>query len=202
MRTNYSYTDKRQTFVGQEVRGIIAGLMGQLAKLAPHPSQPGYHGPLFINHHSAFKAADAQDGMLGSMLIESMIGGAFSAAASQAVSERLGEQAGDLTGSLCQSVDLSNALECYSEYITDIENDDEHRHKAAHGQGTLARLSGKPISGAFNLRSSMTEGMQAFLNDLPERMQIEGDLAYYARQLDHMAMPAPAFTSPAPLMAA
>lgn len=163
----------------RELSGVIAGLVGQLQELAPHPSRPNYRGPLFLQNHSACKPASEHDGMLGSMIIESMIGGAFAQAASDAFGESVGE--------ICNDFDATSALECYSEYITDIEN--KRQEIAAHGQGSLARLSGKSISGAFNLRGSISSGMQAFLDDLPKRMKIEQTLGYYCAQLDlvHMA---------------
>ncbi len=163
----------------QEVIGCITSLLNDLQKLAPHPEQPGNKGPLFIKNSSHFKVANDHDTMLGSMMMESMLGAAFS----EAVSET--------AGSWAQDFDFSNALDCYSEYITDVEGSKTNAQKiAAHGQGTLARLSSKPISASFNMRSTISEEMQAFMDDLPKRMKIERNLAYYAKQLDMLEHPA------------
>ena len=146
------------------------GLMQELKTLAPHPDRPGYHGPLFINSNPNFKVANDHDGMLGSMLLESLLGTAISEAFSENISD------------WAENIDVANIMEAYSEYITDIEGSTQK--VAAHGQGTMARMSGKSISGGFNLRSTLSDGMQAFFEDLPKRMTIERNMAYYAKQLD------------------
>lgn len=164
-----SYT-VNQSKQRQAIIGTIMGLMQNLQQLAPHPDQPQNNGPLFIKSNPNFKAANDHDGMLGSMILESVLGTAFM----DAVSETFGGWA--------QDFDAMSALECYSEYITDVEG---HAQKvAAHGQGTLARLSGKSISSSFNMRGSMSGGMQKFMDDMPKRMKIERDLSYYAKQLE------------------
>ncbi len=169
MRNAYNQNGQQQ-----QIRGIIAGLMNDLQKLAPHPDQPQNNGPLFIKCDPSMKAANDHDGMLGSMMMESLLGTAFA----DAVSECLGSGSQEIV----EDLDLTNALECYSAYITDIEQDKEDA--AAHGQGTLARLSGKSISNSFNMRTTMQSGMQSFLDDLPSRMTIERNLAYYAKKLN------------------
>lgn len=171
---NTAFEDKQR----ETLEGVINGLTGRLKRLAPHPSRPGYRGPLFIANHPSFKPVAEYDGMLGSMMLESLIGSAFAQAAS------------DTFGDWCENIDATAALECYSTYITDIE--DRTCEAAAHGQGTLARLSGKSIAGAFNLRSHLDEAMQAFLDDLPERLEIERDLAWCARRLGAPGVPQPA----------
>lgn len=161
----------------QAVMNSIVSLMQNLQKLSPHPDQPHNNGPLFIKSNPNFKAANDHDGMIGSMMMESILGTAFS----EAVSETL--------GSWTQEFDAASAMECYSEYITDIEGSSQKT--AAHGQGTLARLSSNSISGSFNMRGSISEEMQDFMDDLPQRMKIEHNLAYYAKQLDMLDAAAP-----------
>ena len=174
----------------QELIGKISGLMKELQQLAPHPDKPGYTGPLFINANPNARIASEHDGMLGSMMMETLIGGFMTEALS------------DACGDWVHSIDINNAMELYSEYITDIERSKQQDEQdiQAHGQGTLARLSGKSISNSFNMRGSMSEGMQAFLDDMPKRMQVEKHLAYYLRQLEMLdaPMPAPAYAHPAP----
>ncbi len=182
---NYAINQDSQRYT---IAAKISTLMQDLQNLAPHPDQPNNKGPLFIGANPHFKAANDHDGMLGSMIMESLLGTAFA----EAVSETI--------GSWAQEVDLNSVMECYSEYITDVEAS----KAAAHGQGTLARLSGKSISGSFNMRSTISEGMQAFMEDLPKRMEIERNLAHYAKQLSMLDAPqaAPQYAAPKPRFAA
>ncbi len=167
----------------QALIGTIAGLVKELGKLAPHPDFPNYKGPLFIktNHH--LKQANDRDGMLGSMIMEGILGAAFS----QAVSD-MAESAAQGLGFDVQfdlpNIDVTALMDLYDEYITNIESDKQKEYIAAHGQGTLARMSGKSISNNFNMRATISEGMQTFFDDLPKRMMIEKNMAYYAQQLD------------------
>ncbi len=154
----------------QAIIGNINSLMQDLQKLAPHPDQPHNKGPLFIKSNPNFKTANDNDSMLGSMMMESILGSAFSEAASETL------------GSWTQEFDITSAMECYSEYITDVES--SSARAAAHGQGTLARLSNNQVSKSFNMRSNISREMQAFMDDLPKRMKIEHNLSYYAKQLE------------------
>ncbi len=168
---NYTVSQDRAK---QAVMNSISSLIQDLQKLSPHPDQPHNKGPLFIKSNSNFNVANDHDSMLGGMIMESLLGSAFS----KAVSETF--------GSWTQNLDMASAMECYSEYITDIES--SAAKSSAHGQGTLARLSSNPISGSFNMRGSMSSEMQDFMDDLPKRMKIEHNLAYYAKQLDVLAI--------------
>ena len=163
---SYKVNQDRQR---QALIGTIMDLMQQLQQLAPHPDQPQNKGPLFIKSNPNFKVANDHDGVLGSMIMESILGTAFAEAVSETV------------GSWTQDFDASAALECYSEYLTDIE---DKAKIAAHGQGTMARMLGKSISNSFNLRGSISAAMQAFMDDMPKRMNIEHKLAHYAKKLE------------------
>ncbi len=182
---NYAYQEsQRQAIIGQ-----VTALMKDLQQLAPHPDKPGYNGPLFINSNPNFKVANDHDGMLGMIMMESLLGSAFS----EAVSETF--------GSWTQDFDASNALECYSEYITDIEKSTQK--VAAHGQGTMARMAGKSIANSFNARSNISAELQAFYNDMPKRMSIETQLAKCARDLEDLRlMNTPGYNAPKPRFAA
>lgn len=172
----------------QMLTGKITALVQHLQQLAPHPDNSGYRGPLFIKSNPNARIAAEYDGMLGSMMLESIIAGAFTDAMS------------DTFGDWTQNIDMATVMECYSQYITDVagKNDEpSEEHKRAHGQGTLARLSGKKIANSFNLRGSISTGMQAFLDDLPARLKIEKELTYYLRQLEMLDAPAPVY-APAP----
>ena len=185
--SNYNLDSRKQALIG-----TIAGLMKELRDLAPHPDCPSYKGPLFIKGNPHFQAADEREGMLGSMIMEGLLGAAFTQAVSDmAESATQGLDLPDININLPANIDLTAVIEIYSDYITEIENDKMKKHVAEHGQGTLARLSGKPLFKSFNLRANLSEGMQAFLDDLPKRMMIEKNMAYYAEQLDMLeTMPA------------
>lgn len=177
----------------EAIMGAIAGLMNELQTLAPHPNAKGYKGPIFIKNNANFKASNGNDeGMLGSMMLEAIMGVAMQEAMSE-----MSEMAPDFLN----NIDLGDALDCYSEYMCDVEA--KTRKIAAHGQGTMARMSGTSISSCFNIRASIDEDMQSFLEDLPRRMVIEQNLAHYARQLDALSMaPKMQYAAPKPRMAA
>ena len=187
---SYAYNTDNQK---QAIVGTIMGLMQELKTLAPHPDRPSYRGPLFISGNANFKTANDNDGMLGSMLLETLLGTAITEALSE-----MGDT-GDMIGDWAQAIDITKVMDCYSEYITDIEG--SRGKVAAHGQGTMARMSGKSISGGFNMRSDISEGMQSFMDDLPKRMTIERNMAYYAKQLDNLNA-APRYAAPKPSFAA
>lgn len=170
---NYAYNQNSQK---QALIGTIAGLVKELQVLAPHPDRPHYKGPLFIKSNSNFKAANDQDGMAGSLIMESILGSAFADAVSESF-ESFGQEVDVST------LDATSIMDAYSEFITDVE---DRRKTDAHGQGSFARMSGKSISSGFNMRASISEGLQAFYDDLPKRMMIERNMAYYAKQLDDL----------------
>lgn len=176
----------------KETLGTITSLMQQLQTLAPNPETPDYKGPLLINNSPFLKIADEQDSMLGMMIMEGLVGTAFM----NAFADCFGEGARELASCF----DISNALDCYSEYICDIEEQKEKN--AAHGQGTLARMSGASISKGFNARSQISAPMQAFYDDLPKRMTIERGLALAVNKLNQLADAQPEYAAPAPRFAA
>ncbi len=185
---SYAYNQNSQK---QAAFGAIQSLMNELQTLAPHPDCPQYNGPLFVQNNPHFKASNDHDGMLGSMIMETLLG--------TAVSEAVSEAFGSWTQSV-EGFDAAQALECYSEYISDIE--ESTQRSAAHGQGTMARLAGKSIASNFNMRSSISPELQAFYNDMPRRMNIERNLSYYAKQIAEIEAQTPTYQQNAPRFAA
>lgn len=181
---SYAYKQNQK----QQIVGAIQSLVNELQQLAPHPDRADFKGPLFLKGNANFQAANDHDGMLGAMMLEGMLGLAVSEFASEAANDFMNE------------FDISNALDAYSEYVSDVEG--STLRNAAHGQGTMAKMSGTSISGGFNVRSNITEGMQAFYEDLPKRMTIERSLAHYARELAMLDAPAPQHAAPRPSFAA
>jgi hypothetical protein len=198
-----SYRHYNQDSQKQGLIATIAGLVKELSDLAPHPECPNYRGPLFIKGSHHFKASNDRDGMLGSMILEGVLGAAFSQAVTdmaESAAQNLGFE--DVHFEM-PNIDISNLMDCYEEYITTVQSDKEKEHVAKHGQGTLARMSGKSISGSFNMRATISEAEQAFYDDLPKRMIIEKNMAYYAKQLDALEnTPQYRYATPAPSMAA
>lgn len=187
---NYAYQQNQK----QNIIGAMQGLMRELQQLAPHPDQPSNNGPIFIQATADMKVANDHDGMLGSMLMEAIIGGGFS--------EAVSETCGDAVGAIATQIDFGHVMDAYSEYISDVAKKSQ-QEIAAHGQGTLASMSGTSISGGFNMRATISDGMQAFFEDLPKRMDIERSLAYYARQLQTLdRAPQQNYDAPKPRFAA
>ncbi|MCB1591544.1 MAG: hypothetical protein KDI90_03735 [Alphaproteobacteria bacterium] len=180
------YAKAYQNNQKQSLVGKIAGIVQKISQLAPHPDKPGHRGPLFAHSNPNARVASDHDGMLGMMMMETMLGTAFSDAMS------------DTCGEWTENIDFTAVMDCYSEYITDVAGKNDEHHNQAHGQGTLARLSGKSIANSFNMRGSISSGMQAFLDDLPTRLQAEKELVYYLRQLELLDAPAPVYAPAAP----
>ena len=145
----------------KNIEGIMIDLMKQLSQLAPHPDRPDHKGPLFISIDPSLKPAAEYDGMLGSMVLEGLLGTAFSEAASASI------------GGWSTQFDWSNAAECASQFMQD--------RQPANSNFQIGQRNA--ISGAFN--ESVTRGhlMEAFMRDLPRRMGLERFLAYYQRRL-------------------
>jgi len=150
-----------------QIQGEIAGLMQQLKQCAPHPEQKDKLRPLFAANHDAFVPNDPNGGMLGTMMMESILGGVFNEVANDN---------GISTAAIY--MDFDKIGEVMSEYLTD------QAESAAHGRGTYAIGAGKAISKGFNGSAQTSAQMQAFMRDLPARQDIEGRLADLARELD------------------
>ncbi len=171
MGNNISQEKQRRT-----VMGSIMGLMRALENLAPHPDRPHDKGPLFVKSDPHCKIAGEHEGMLGQFFMESLLGTAFS------------EVVSDSFGGWAQSLDLGNIAECASEMIKDREGE---------GQGSFALCKRRAISNDFNFKSvtgaAKAARMEAFLHDLPVRLRIEGNLAFYIRRLHSLkeTIPAP-----------
>lgn len=182
MNTNYNNYACQKEQQKQVIIGNITELVKALQSLAPHPECPQYKGPLFIKGNPYFKAPNEHDAMAGTALMQGILGASFSDAVSGMVNTATDSL--DLPRIDLPNIDVVDLMECYSEYLGARESEEEKRQAQAHGRGTLARMSGKSISGSFNARAQISEGMQAFYDDLPKRMTIEKSMAFYAQQLD------------------
>lgn len=174
----YYNTDKQR----QTLQGVIAGLMGELAELAPHPDAPKNKGPVFLFSNPNLQTPSEYDGMLGSLLIQSMLGAAFTHAVS-GLEHAHGVQGGDISPAL-----ISNAINAYSEYMKDRPR---FTPDTGEGKGTFALMSGKrKAANDFNGAAQESPAMEAFRRDLPRRLKIESALADACRKLEWLTSPA------------
>ena len=170
-KKQYDDRDSRKTAITR----TINSLLNALSQLAPHPDQPYNAGPLFITNRHGFGAANDHDSMLGSLVMENLLGLAFADAVSDIQQSEIREA--DETG-----LDLSTAVDAYDFYTTERSQDNINK-VAAHGRGTFARLSGCSISARFNICGFANPALSAFIADLPARMKIERALAYLRKSL-------------------
>lgn len=154
----------------RNIEGQIAALMGRLSQLAPHPDRPHYKGPLFIRSVSGIKSSAEYEGMLGSMVLESVLGAAFSEVANDCLSHSGLEDFGT------QDMDLGSFLDAADEYFSDRDD------LRGHGKGTFAIGEHKVLSPLFN-KDKKAAMMEAFLAQLPERMFVEGKIAQEEKEL-------------------
>lgn len=83
----------------KNLENILFAAVAKLHKLSPSPEKPNYSGSLFVQTDTKYNPAADYDGMLGSMVLESALGGAFTIAAS--------------------GIEWGDAAECLSEFIKD-----------------------------------------------------------------------------------
>ena len=143
------------TGLEKAIEGKMMGLMKELSKLAPHPNKPEHKGPLFVQISSEHEPPAEYEGMLGSMMMETVLSTAFSGATSNSEN----------------GLDITNLMDAASEYITD--------------RAPRSYVLGKKGSIMQNFNSSAQRAilMKAFIHDLPARLGLEKWLAYYQRRL-------------------
>lgn len=158
----------------QQIERSMSGLMAQLSKLAPHPDRPDYTGPQFVKIDSQYAPDAEYDGMLGSMMMESILGGSFMSAAG--------------------GIDWSQVADMAGEALKD--------RAPANASGTSYKLGQRgSISGGFNQACKRDALMKAYKRDLPERLALERWLAHYQRKIYALRKHAPV-PATAPAMAA
>lgn len=145
------------------IEGKIKNLAIALTKLAPHPDRSHHHGPLFVSLNSAFKPAANYDGMLGGIMLEGALSEAFSGAIAN---DNIG-----VAATYAADHKLFDALCEYMEERGDASTHNNH----GRGRGSIALYERKLISQNFN--DAVDPAMDAYLQDLPERLQIERAIA-------------------------
>ena len=76
----------------QDIKAIMLDLMKALETLAPHPSNPDYMGPVFVDIDAQFTPPADYEGMGGSLLLEGLLSTAFSEALNTSNAAELGSQ--------------------------------------------------------------------------------------------------------------
>lgn len=143
------------TGLEKAIEGKMMGLMKELSQLAPHPNQPEYSGPVFVQIASEHTPPAEYESMLGAMVMEGILGSVFTSAASNSSS----------------NIDATNLADMASEYIAD-------RAPKSYDLGAKGT-----IFKGFNAAAKREILMNAFLKDLPARLGLERWLAYYQRRL-------------------
>lgn len=172
MSASIQNDEQQQAIIAQ-----IQQLVKELQKCAPHPDKPEQNGPLFLQQDANHQLPDESDSMLGSALMDTVLGGAFSLAAN------------DTTGNLINS--FERTADCASQYMQD---------RQTNGFGLGQR---NVIAGNFNSIGSRGPEYEAMMDayqaDLPTRMSLEKWISHETRRLYALRKNAP---MPMPSMAA
>lgn len=155
----------------ENLAGKLQGLLQNLDKLAPHPDRPHQKGPQFLHHHARTKPTADYDSMLGGMLMDSFLGGAFTLAASDALDGWIPHS----WNNWITTIDWDKAADIGSHYMEDRE-----KGRVQIGQRNV-------IANDFNKLGSAEKRdilMTAWLEDLPQRLSIERQIAGILKNLD------------------
>jgi hypothetical protein len=145
-----------------EIKGEISALMSALSHLAPHPDRPG---PVFICSTSGIGAPADYEGMLGSVLLESLVGSVFN----------------DMAGGGSTAIDPGALMDAGGEYLKDRA---QEAHTDLRGRGSFAVCPHKTSCNSFGgIDPHRRALMDAFMADLPERMALESRVAADERDL-------------------
>lgn len=172
MSNNIQNIEQQQAIIAQ-----IQQLVKELNKCAPHPDRPDQNGPLFLQKDANHQLPSENDGMMGSLFMDSMLGTAFA------------DVANDTTSQWISS--FERASECASEYMQD-------RSSSSYQLGQR-----RAIAGSFNNIGSRgpeyVAMMDAYMTDLPRRTSLEKWISHETRRLYALRKNAP---MPMPSMAA
>ncbi|MCB1563674.1 MAG: hypothetical protein KDJ75_08885 [Alphaproteobacteria bacterium] len=155
-----------------EIKGEISALMSALSHLAPHPDRPDESGLVFIRSTSGIRAPADYEGMLGSVLLEGVLSGAFDGSSGDGA---------DVSGTANTYPDTGMLMDAAGEYLKDRA---EEPYGHARGRGSFAACPHKTSCNSFEGLDARRQAlMEAFMADLPERMVIEGRIAADERDL-------------------
>lgn len=149
---------KDQLAVASAMKMIEASVM----KLAPHPDNPAHRGFIYARSDARASGGGAQDGMLGSLIAEQIVGMAF----------------GGMMPSCLDGIDVTNVIDAADEFYVDRSQSAPARKRAFHMSFDAAVMDSK---------HSAYEA--AFMRDLPRRVQLERQYIQLSRRLDKMMSP-------------
>lgn len=140
----------------------------EIAALGPSPEKPGVNGPAFVKTHHAAPIGERQDGMMGGIFMDMLLGGFFGS-----VLENLGAP------EWVADVQWGTVAEIADEIWLD------RRTTTANDNGFELGVGG-PMTGAFNRttrRAPIAQDADLGLR-LPQRRELEQAYATLARKLD------------------
>jgi hypothetical protein len=159
------------------LKNRMATALKALQNCARHPDRQNVDAPHFLAFRADFKLSDQNDALLGSVMMESMLGIAFSDAANDSASSQT-----DVNSlSFATTMDASDLADVMSEYSEETATDSKR------GKGTKALYGDTKTSVIdFNLAKNhmRTKQLEAFKADLPHRQMIEREIAAIAQELD------------------
>ena len=165
----------KAAFQRKAVEGKIRRLVAKVYTLAPHPDRPDFKGTTLVSLKSHFKPAAEYDGMLGSMMVDMLIG--------NVIGHAMGSAANDNPvlpiASTLHHIDLEDLGDIFSEYLQSREKE---KKSAEKGQGTFALGEHKSICNLFN--ESKDEAYAAYTADLPKRMRLEQAIQSLSKKAD------------------
>lgn len=148
-------TNEQNNIETKQIEGVLFALMKELKNLASHPDKPRSNGPDFVQVDSAYEPAAEYDGMLGSMVMDSMLGGAFTMAA--------------------EGVNWGDIIECASNFLQD-------RSEKPFQVGQKKALSGSFNRNGLS-PAARAEMLSLYMSDLPRRLGMERWIAESQRKL-------------------
>lgn len=148
----------------QRLESAMRGVTQQMAALAQDPDRRGDKGPHFVKTEPRMGRGDENEAMLGSLLLESFMGGALGDAFAEAM---------DVPSGL-QQVDWGHVVDAYDEYSKD-------RHNTGFSLGKRGS-----IGGTFNSFSGYGLQKSLYVQDKPARMNLEQHYAALSRERDQL----------------
>ncbi len=159
-----------------EVKGAITALLNRLAALPALPGEASSKSPALLYKNDNLKPATESDAMLGMVLTEHFLGGAFNFAAND---NGTASDTNGLQSAICM-IGPDDLAEFYSDFLQDREADNGKR-----GKGTYALDGSRAICAAFNKDANKTSTEAVKIS--PARMAIEQNLAQLLRELEYLS---------------
>ncbi len=161
-------TAKNADFFKNKCEKHIKNLTLKLSKCDALPGKSGFKGAGFIQLDSAFKAAADYEGMLGSIMLESMLGSVFA------------EVANDNPGMSALSAIDADFTEFAMEYM---EESAHGQNNKGRGRGSIALYEREQSKSGANTLGLFNDAANDTLpDDIDQRLDIEGTIAHLQQQ--------------------